>query len=296
MNKKYSSLTTSLSIAIFIIFSFGLLKTSENLLFGKNKANNAVVFDERTGQYLGIFIPPDLAGVAKPDDLLFGPDGDIYISSGDTAENSAILRYDGKTGAYKGIFASGNGLIRPYGLAFGPDGYLYVSSFKSDRILRFDGKTGQFIDEFASSNGSPDGLNGPKDLIFSEDGTLYVSTRGTVRGEKKANFPSQILKFRSGEKQSIVFAQQPSHSSGSFASLLELALNSQKNLFDRPWHCTDCHRDFTNDVRSYDLKKGDSIATSYQKYTNTSFENKSTDNFTFDPNRLIYTVDFDRQK
>jgi outer membrane protein assembly factor BamB len=286
MNKKYSSLTTSLSIAFFIIFSFGLLKTSENLLFGRNKANNAVVFDEKTGQYLGIFIPPDLAGVAKPEDLLFGPDGDIYISSGDTAENSAILRYDGKTGAYKGIFASGNGLIRPYGLAFGPDGYLYVSSFKSDRILRFDGRTGQFIDEFASSNGSPDGLNGPNNLIFTEDGTLYVSTKGTVRGEKKANFPSQILKFQAGEKQSIVFAQQSSNSSGSFASLLELALNSQKDLLDR---------DFNDDLQHSDLKKEDSSATIYQKYINTSFENKSTDNFTFDPNRLIYTVDFDRK-
>jgi hypothetical protein len=307
MKKKFSSLTTSLSIAIFIIFSFGLLKTTTSLLIGNNKANNAVVFDEKTGQSLGIFIPPDLAGLAKPEDLLFGPDGDIYISSGDTAENSAILRYDGKTGAYKGIFASGNGLVRPYGLAFGPDGKLYVSSFKSDRILRFDGKTGQFIDEFAASNGSPDGLNGPNDLIFTEDGTLYVSTRGTVGGEKKSNFPSQILKFRSGEKQSIVFAKQPSHSSENFASLLALALGSQNDLFDSA-NCTEtalsqeqtgfnirktvtnpaldnqpdgtaiayasqpiCNRNLVNDVRHYDLETKESIATISPSYTNTNF-------------------------
>jgi hypothetical protein len=294
MNKKFSSLKTSLSIAIFIIFSFGLLKTSANLFFDNDKANNAVVFDEKTGQYLGIFIPPDLEGVAKPEDLLFGPDGDIYISIGDTAENSAILRYDGTNGAYKGIFASGNGLIRPYGLAFGPDGNLYVSSFKSDRILRFDGKTGQFIDEFAVSNGSPNGLNGPKELIFAEDGTLYVNTQGTIKGEKKTDFPSQILKFPSGEKQSIVFAKSSNDRSDSFASLLELALNSQKDLFDRvAW--TESERDFTNNVRSYDLKEEDSISTTSQKYINTSFANQPTSNFIFDSNRLIYKINyFDR--
>jgi outer membrane protein assembly factor BamB len=285
MKKKFSSLKASLSIAVFIIFSFGLLKTSATLLFGNTKASNAVVVDEKTGQYLGIFIPPDLAGLAKPEELLFGPDGDIYISSGDRAENSAILRYDGKTGSYKGIFASGSGLVRPYGLAFGPDGNLYVSSFNSDRILRFDGKTGQFIDEFATSNGSPDGLNGPNDLIFTEDGSLYVSTQGTIRGQKKANFPSQILKFRAGEKQPIVFAKQPSHFSGSFASLLELALGSQNDLFAR---------DIGNGVRRYDLQTGESIATISNNDTNTNVDD-STGNLNFDSHSLMYVVDFDRR-
>jgi sugar lactone lactonase YvrE len=286
MPNNLSRLKRSLSIAIFAVFSIGLLKASATLLIGNTNSNNVVIFDEKTGKYLGIFIPPKTGGLAKPDDLIFGPDGDLYISSGETSENSAVLRYDGNTGEFKGTFASGNGMVRPYGLTFGPDGNLYVSSFKSDRILRFNGETGQFIDVFAASNGSPEGLNGPNDLLFTSDGSLYVTTQGTLEGEKKPNFFSQVLKFKPGETKPTVFAKQPSQSPSGFVSLLGLALGAQNDLFVS---------DFGNNIRRYDLKTGELIATIATNYTKTNPSNNSIGNLTFDSNRFLYTVGFDSQ-
>jgi len=65
------------------------------------------------------------------------------------------LRYDGDTGNFIDVFASGGGLSLPGGLVFGPDGNLYVSSpgfttTQPDMILRYNGTTGAFIDTLAS--------------------------------------------------------------------------------------------------------------------------------------------------
>lgn len=69
---------------------------------------------------------------------------DLLISSEDSDQ---VLRYDGTTGAFLGVFTSGSGLDEPRGLAFGPDGNLYVNSSYTHSVLRFDGTTGAFIDE-----------------------------------------------------------------------------------------------------------------------------------------------------
>jgi DNA-binding beta-propeller fold protein YncE len=55
-----------------------------------------------------------------------------------------VLRYNGSTGAFMGVFASGGGLTMPIGLAFGPDGNLYVGT-RSGNIIRYNGTTGAFI-------------------------------------------------------------------------------------------------------------------------------------------------------
>ncbi len=150
------------------------------LLVGNTRGNNVVSIDRQTGAYLKDFIPAGSGGLTDPDDLTFGPDGNLYVSSGSNT-GGQILRYDGKTGAFLGIFAQSASLKRPYGNAFGPDGNLYVASFRSDEILKFDGKTGAFISVFASGNGTAAGLlNGPNDLLFGPDGKLYVTTQGSV--------------------------------------------------------------------------------------------------------------------
>ena len=76
-----------------------------------------------------------------------------------------MLRYDGRTGAFLGVFVAkgSGGLNGAYGLAFGPDGNLYVDSFINNQVLRYDGGTGAFLDVFASGNG----LLGPTYLAFA---------------------------------------------------------------------------------------------------------------------------------
>jgi hypothetical protein len=43
-------------------------------------------------------------------------DGNLYA----TSRSNAVLRYDGETGAFLDVFASGGGLEDPAGLVFGP--------------------------------------------------------------------------------------------------------------------------------------------------------------------------------
>src|SRR5262249_58049319 len=103
-------------------------------------------------------------GLSRTAGMVFGPSGDFYVGSENTNE---VLRYDGITGAFKGVFvtAGSGGLARPAGIIFGGDGNLYVASVNTDSILRYDGKTGAFIDAFITpANGGT--IKGPPGIVF----------------------------------------------------------------------------------------------------------------------------------
>ncbi len=61
-------------------------------------------YDGSTGAFIDEFIsPPNNGGLGSPTGLIFGPDGNLYVSSIDTRQ---ILRYNGATGAFIDAFAS----------------------------------------------------------------------------------------------------------------------------------------------------------------------------------------------
>lgn len=288
MRKQTSYLQAAVLLSALSTFCLFVPTAGAVLLVGNTQANNVVVVGE-TGEFLGDFISASEGGLVAPDDLTYGPGGDLYISSGNTLENSAILRYNGTTGEFKGVFAARNGLLRPYGSAFGPDGNFYVSSFLGDQILRFNGTTGQFVDVFASGNGLPGGLNGPNDLLFTGDGSLYVTTQGSVAVDGTPTFPglpSQVLRFSPGSTIPTVFVDQPQPSLDSlgFVSFLGLALGPEDDLFVS---------DFANDIRRYDINSGDFIATIATNYTGTTPSNNFVGSLTFGPEDTLYTVGFD---
>jgi streptogramin lyase len=151
------------------------------------KGRNILRYDERTGDFLGEFIPSGSGGLSIPQGVRFGPDGNLYVP--DRSTNS-ILRFDGITG--DPLPSPGNGgatFVRPgsggltieFGgwLIFGPDGNLYVPSGgitappSSSSVLRFSGTTGEFIDAFVPPGSG--GLSGPRALVFGPDGNLYVN-------------------------------------------------------------------------------------------------------------------------
>ena len=63
------------------------------------------------------FVSAGSGGLNQPSCLLFGPDGNLYVSMlGNTPASNTVNRYNGTTGAYLGVFVTG--LQEPQGLAF----------------------------------------------------------------------------------------------------------------------------------------------------------------------------------
>ncbi|HLJ97221.1 MAG TPA: hypothetical protein VKU02_28940 [Gemmataceae bacterium] len=161
-------------------------------------ANNILRYDERTGDFLGEFIPSGSGGLGIPDGLLFGPDGNLYVGS---LLTDSILRYDGITGDPLPSAGNSGATFVPSGsggltfgnpgafgawFVFGRDGNLYVKSGgtrappDSSSVLRFDGATGEFIDAFVPAGSG--GLTGPRALVFGPDGNLYINSSGPGPG------------------------------------------------------------------------------------------------------------------
>jgi streptogramin lyase len=112
--------------------------------------------------------------------------------------NNAVVReYDGATGAYRGVFASGGGLTDPEGLAMGPDGNLYVADFNLKAVLRFNGKTGAPMGMFAAAS------NYVLGLAFGPDTNLYVGLAGGA-----------IQKFNGATGTSLGYFTPPFHEFG----------------------------------------------------------------------------------
>jgi hypothetical protein len=177
--------------------------------------NELLRFDEFTGVPApspgntgATFVPPNSNGLAQPDAVIVGPDGNLYSSSGFFSGFLAILRYDstngaplptpGNTGATFGdtatVFAQESSLtdntspltIRT--ILFGLDGNLYVAAgydgmHKKGWVDRFDGTTGAYLGKFVTDDLSQNGgLKNPQGMLFGPDGKgdgkldLYVAS------------------------------------------------------------------------------------------------------------------------
>jgi DNA-binding beta-propeller fold protein YncE len=163
---------------VFSVAVAGVLILFAPLSFAADLLSNTVLrYNGQTGASVGQFVTPGSGGLSAPWGVVFGPDGNLYVSSG---LNDRVLRYDGQTGQFVNTFvaAGSGGLDFPTGLAFGPnDNHLYAANgfAANSSVRRYNGQTGAFINVFAT--GGIGSLLRPGGVVFGPDGNLYVVSR-----------------------------------------------------------------------------------------------------------------------
>ncbi|MBK8101652.1 MAG: NHL repeat-containing protein [Planctomycetes bacterium] len=236
---------------------------SPTLLVSSRFSDQILGYDQN-GAFTGVFARG--GGLDNPVGLTFGPDGHLWVASGNTNQ---VLRFDGQTGAPLGVFANvtaprqlqfgpdGNLYVcsgstasvlrfRPDGttlgvfvqgsviggntsMTFGPDLHLYVGSVFNNHVVRFDGRTGALLGVFANT-----GMNGTHDLSFGPDGHLWVSNA----------FGNNVVRFdgRTGAFLGVIVADP----------LLQAPLGLQWDDRGDLWVCNQGR----DEVRRYDGRTG----------------------------------------
>ncbi|MCI0634822.1 MAG: hypothetical protein L0206_13025, partial [Actinobacteria bacterium] len=175
---------------------------SDGLLYAcAEEVDRVVRIDPSTTSLVDVFVDDDPLTPADengpldgPTAAVFGPGGDLFVASFETDQ---ILRYDGASGAYEGVFVPANlgGLNGPdAGTKFGPDGLLYVPSFFNDRVLRYDG-TGALVDTFIPFRDN--GLRQPRDMVFRQEHWYVASSFNNriLRYDAEGNFVDTFALF-----------------------------------------------------------------------------------------------------
>ncbi|AEJ02701.1 PEP motif putative anchor domain protein [Nitrosomonas sp. Is79A3] len=203
-----------------------------NLYIGSG--SNILEFDSQTGKFLETFVSDSQMG--QPIGLNFGPDGNLYVSDPGAHDGSKVFRFDGKTGASMGVFATTEPSERNPGFigsAWGPDGDLYVAMGWDGYVAHFDGATGARLanlstPEIEYGNGAmfgPDGLLYVSDYWIGEvevydihtgthvktlDGGMYGAANMEFRDDGSllvaSVFTDHIFEFKSGSDSPTVFA------------------------------------------------------------------------------------------
>lgn len=156
----------------------GMIIGPDELLYVISIRTDSILrYNAQTGEFIDTFLSDEEA-LDFVEDLTFGPDGNLYLSSLSSQQSkNKVVRYDGKTGAFIDNFVApgSGGIFGPVGIGFGGDENLYVGSVFNGEILRYDGKTGAFIDTFITGN------RGDRfaDFTFAQDGNLYIANSGT---------------------------------------------------------------------------------------------------------------------
>ncbi len=149
----------------------------QDLYVVSRSQNEVLRFDGVSGKPIDVFVDSGAGGLVDPIDLRFGPDGNLYVTSGGSnryPESNEILRFDGQTGTFIDVAVSG--LQEVTSFDFGDGGHLYAASAATDSIEIYDVVNAQSLGTFISN--AADNLGS---AVFGEDLTgdgvsdLYVT-------------------------------------------------------------------------------------------------------------------------
>jgi len=170
----------------------GLAVDKDGYIWLAESSKPSLIRMDMDGNAEEIFTECDGEPFLLPNDLAFGPHGELYMTDSGTtiAEYITVLGADGKlTPSYKDLPIDGRvyeidpkkmtikkidtGLAFTNGIAFGPDNYLYINETFTGNILRYRWENGHVVGgrELFSDVPEP----GPDGMKFDADGKLYVT-------------------------------------------------------------------------------------------------------------------------
>ena len=131
----------------------GLAIGPDGMLYVCSTGNNRVLkFNPATGALISTFITGASVGMSRPNDIVFGSDGRVYV-----LDNNGLFRFQAD-GTLIDLWKPGAGSP---GLLQGADGLFYASSYGNSNVSRFGGPgEGVFIAENLG------GLAQPTNMIF----------------------------------------------------------------------------------------------------------------------------------
>lgn len=156
--------------SIVAITALGQTATAEMYVCSVN-TNQVLRYNEVTHEYLGITADSSI-GLSGPFGLALGPQGDLFVINGNAG---TIVRLDGTTFAYKGVFAN-VGIPGLRGITFAPNGDLYMTIGSNSSVLRFDGQTGALVQTVVQPGAG--GLSSPFGVAVDFQDRVYVANTG----------------------------------------------------------------------------------------------------------------------
>jgi len=151
------------------------------LLVTDSKNHAVHAFDAHHGHFVKTLVAPKSGGLLHPQGIAYGADGNVFVASSGTDQ---ILRYQGGSGQYIGVFVQLQKGCHPKGIEFGPDGNLFVACFHLGKVIAYNAQSGQQLGVAATGGG----LSRPTGLAFGPGSTLYVVSSGS----------NQLLSFAQG--------------------------------------------------------------------------------------------------
>jgi DNA-binding beta-propeller fold protein YncE len=183
---------TGAFIDAFVAAGSGGLNGPAGVLFGPDRNNDSVndlyvssistnqvlVYSGADGSFLGAFVTAGSGGLSGPQDMKFGPDGNLYVVSSGTSYEQ-VFRFNGSTGAFMDIpIATGSGIgPETTFIAFDGQGELYAGSEYANEVLH--DSTGPLVSLSAASS-RPVTVNFSTADGTAIQGTDYATASGTL--------------------------------------------------------------------------------------------------------------------